>query len=227
LCVTEFTGMHRPVSLRRVIHSFAIAEGMDDMAPIHPDHGCLFEVALGQHGFFTAGQARTCGFSWERLSAGAQRGRYIRYRRGLYRFRDYPSFPREEVVAAWLATGKDVAVVSHESALDLLELSDVTPYAIHLTVPRSKRNHPNIPGVRIHTTTKPFGPLDLITREGIRMTSAARTILEAAEWGTGPEQIEMAVHQAIDRGLATRSQLLGDASSRPARVQNLVTNALR
>jgi predicted transcriptional regulator of viral defense system len=200
---------------------------MGDTMPDHPDHSCLFEVALGQHGFFTAAQARTCGFSWERLSDGTRRGRYIRYRRGLYRLRDYPSFPREEVVAAWLAAGQDVAVVSHESALDLLELSDVTPRAIHLTVPRPKRNRPKLPGVRIHTTTKPFGPLDIITRDGIRLTSAARTILDSAEWGTGPEQIEMAIHQAISRGLATRSQLLEDVSTRSARVRDLVVNTLQ
>lgn len=199
---------------------------MGDTKRRPPDHQCLFGMASGQHGFFTSVQARTCGFSWERLSDGAHRGRYIRYRRGLYRLRDYPSFPREEVVAAWLAAGKDTAVVSHESALDLFELSDVTPHAIHLTVPRSKRNHPNLPGVQIHTTTKAFGPLDITTRDGIRLTGAARSILDAAEWGTGPEQIEMAIHQAIARGLATRSQLLRDVTTRTARVRSLVANAL-
>lgn len=200
---------------------------MGDVMPANPDHQCLFGVASAQHGYFTSSQARTCGFSWERLSDGNRRGRYIRFRRGLYRLRDYPSFPREEVVAAWLALGKDTAVVSHESALDLLELSDVSPYAIHLTVPRTKRNLPNLPGVRIHTTTKPFSPIDVITRDGIRLTGAARTILDAAEWGTGPEQIEMAIQQALARGLATRTQLIKDASDRTKRVQDLVTNALQ
>ena len=174
-----------------------------------------------------ASQARACSFTWERLSDGAQRGKYIRLRRGLYRLRDYPSFPREEVVAAWLALGKDTAVVSHESALDLLELSDVIPHAIHLTVPRSRRNLPNLIGARIHTTTKPFGPLDIVTRDGIRLTSAGRTILDAAEWGTAPEQIEMAIQQAIARGLVTRTKLTQDAANRSQRVQALVKNALQ
>ena len=35
------------------------------------------------------------------------------------------------------------------------------------------------------------------------ITSATRSILDAAEAGTAPEQIEMAVTQAMDRGLAT------------------------
>ena len=59
---------------------------------------------------------------------------------GVYRFRDYPPSPREEVAAAWLAVGQDVAVVSHESALDLWDLSDVIPGAVHLTVPRAQRS---------------------------------------------------------------------------------------
>ncbi len=42
-------------------------------------------------------------------------------------------------------------MVSHESALDLLGLSDVTPSAVHLTVSRARRNVPSIPGVKIHT----------------------------------------------------------------------------
>jgi predicted transcriptional regulator of viral defense system len=131
------------------------------------------------------------------------------------------------VVAAWLVLGKERAVVSHESALDLLELSDVIPHAVHLTVPRSKRNFPNLPGVRFHTTTRPFTALDIVTSDGIRLTSAGRTILDAAEWGTAPEQIEMAIQQAIARGLVTRTHLAQDAAGRSRRVQNLVNNALR
>ena len=192
-----------------------------------PDHPCLFERASEQHGYFTSAQARACGFKWDVLTDATRRGRYIRIRRGLYRFRDYPTFPQEEVVAAWLAIGKDTAVVSHESALDLHDLSDVIPNSVHLTLPRSKRYVPKIPGITIHTTTRPFRPLDLVTHEGIRVTSAGRTILDAAEWGTGPEQIEAAIHQAIERGLITGNQLTQDARGRSRRVINLVEVALR
>jgi hypothetical protein len=34
-------------------------------------------------------------------------------RRGLYQLRDYPSSPREQVMAAWLSADKEQAVVSH------------------------------------------------------------------------------------------------------------------
>jgi predicted transcriptional regulator of viral defense system len=213
--------------LARVMRSSGIIQGMHDMMKSRPDHRCLFEAASEQHGLFTAAQARSCGFTWDLLTDATQRGRYIRIRRGLYRLRDYPSFPREEVVAAWLAAGKDSAVVSHESALDLLELSDVIPRHVHLTVPRSKRYVRPTRGVAIHTTTKPFGPNDLTVREGIRITSAGRTILDAAENGTAPEQIELAVRQAIGRGLITRDEITQEARFRSRRVADLVNGAVQ
>ncbi len=193
--------------------------------PSTPNYQCHFDIAVSQHGHFTSAQARTCGFTWERLSDVTRRGRFIRIRRGIYRLRDFPWYPREEVVAAWLALGKDTAVVSRQSALDLLELSDVIPNASHITVPRTKRHIPSIPGVKVHTTTRPFGPLDIVVRNGMRVTSAARTILDTAEAGTGPEQVEMAIQQALERGLTTKSELQEGAKRRSQRVQRLVNGA--
>lgn len=190
-----------------------------------PDHRQLFEIASEQHGYFTAAQARACGVGWDLLSDGARRGRYLRIRRGLYRLRDYPTSPREDVMAAWLAVGKESTVVSHESALDLLELSDVIPSAIHLTVPRSRRHLPNLPGVTIHTTTRTLEPGDVTLRDGMRVTSVARTIADVTEAGTGPEQVEMAIAQALRRGQTTRRRLEGATAERSRRVRDLVVGA--
>lgn len=192
-----------------------------------PDRARLFEMASEHSGYFTAEQARACGFSWALLSHHVKSGRFIRVRRGLYRFREYPSSPREHVLAAWLAVGRDVAVVSHESALDLLDLSDVIPDAVHLTVPRSRRHIPSNPGVRVHTTARPLRSDERIVRDGIVLTSAAPSILDAAEAGIGPEQVEMAVTEAIERGLTTEEQLRRDAGERGQRAATLVASALR
>jgi predicted transcriptional regulator of viral defense system len=146
---------------------------------------------------------------------------------GVYRLRDYPSSPYEDVVAAWLEAGKDTAVVSHESALDLLDLSNVIPNAVHLTVPRGKRFKRNRPGLVIHTTTRPLQPSEIVTRHGIRLTSPLRSILDAAEAGNAPEQIEMAIRQALRRGMLDREQLLTSATDRPSRVQRFVRGALQ
>jgi len=200
---------------------------MNDTTGLKPDHTGLFGVASGQHGFFTSSQAREFGIGPDLLSHAVKRGKFLRVHRGVYRFRDYPGFHREEVVAAWLAAGKDVAVVSHESALDLLELSNVIPNAIHLTVDRAHRYLKPTPGVILHTTTRPFEPSDLTVREGIRMTSPARTIVDAAEFGSAPEQIEMAIDEAIGSGQTTRARVERAANGRPGRVQRLVEQSIR
>ncbi|TAK30826.1 MAG: hypothetical protein EPO21_18510 [Chloroflexota bacterium] len=192
----------------------------------YPDRLRLFEIASEQGGYFTAEQARASGYSFAVLSHHVRSGRFVRVRRGLYRLREYPSFPRDEVLVAWLAAGKDVAVISHESALDLLDLSDVIPDAVHLTVPRSRRYLPAAPGVKIHTTERLIRPTDRTIRGGMVITSAARTILDAAEAGTAPEQIEMAVAQAVERGMVLPDQLRRDAAERGRRVATLIEGAL-
>ncbi len=199
---------------------------MGDETCLLRDHACLFAIASEQQGYFTAAQARDCGFGWDLLAYHARRGRFIRLRRGLYRLRDYPTSRHEEVMAAWLAVGKDQAVISHESALDLLGLSNVIPSAVHVSIPRSRRHLPALPGVTIHTTSRSLRREDVTVREGMRLTSAARSILDAAEVGTAPEQIEMAVLQALERGLATAPQLLQDAGERSQRVSRLMSGAL-
>jgi predicted transcriptional regulator of viral defense system len=188
---------------------------------------CLFHIASGQAGYFTAAQARECGFSRALRSHHTKGGRFIHIRHGLYRFHEYPSSPREHVLAAWLSVGKDVSVVSHESALDLLDLSDVIPDAVHLTVPRSRRSLPSMPGVKIHTTGRPIGPEERWIRDGIAVTSATRSILDAAENGADPEQIELAVAQAVERGLAGAVELRLAASDRSRRVAHLIAGALQ
>jgi predicted transcriptional regulator of viral defense system len=191
-----------------------------------PNRARLFELASEQGGYFTAAQARARGFSKSLLAHHAKSSRFIRVRQGLYRFREYPSSPREDVVAAWLATGKEVAAVSHESALDILGLSDAVPEVVHLTVPRARRYRSRFPGIAIHTTTRRLGKSDVVVREGIRVTAPARSIVDAAQAGTAPEQIITAVEQALDRGMATESKLLASAKARGGRVERLVRQVI-
>jgi len=71
---------------------------MNDIAA--PDYASLYGVASTPAGYFTTRQATEHGVSWRALTHHAARGRFQRVRRGLYRFRDYPSPPHEDVVAA-------------------------------------------------------------------------------------------------------------------------------
>ncbi len=131
---------------------------MHDTVHRPPDAQGLFALASEQAGYSTSTQAHEYGYSTQLVGHHVAGGRFQRARRGIYRLRDYPSSPREEVMAAWLAAGKDSAVVSHESALELLGLSDVVPATIHVLVPRDRRwVYPLWGGHRAHHHARP-GP---------------------------------------------------------------------
>lgn len=191
-----------------------------------PDARGLFAVSSEQAGYFTSAQGRAHGYSAQLLGYHADQGRFERVRRGLYRLRDYPSSPREEVMAAWLAAGKKSTVVSHESALEALGLSDVVPATIHLLVPRGRRWVRALPGVRVHTTADTLAPDEIVTRQGMRITAPPRTILDVADSGTAPEQVIMAVEQACARGIISAARLRQAAMRRDRRVQDLIDRAL-
>lgn len=190
-----------------------------------PDENKLFELASGQQGYFTSAQAAAAGYSRSLLSHNSKEGRFVRSRHGVYRLRQYPSSPHEDLMAAWLAVGK-TAVVSHESALSMLELVDTIPNQIHITIPRSRRYKKAWPGVKIHTTIKPLTKQQTLTREGISITSPTQSILDFAESGGAPEQVGTAISHALQKGLITRSGLIEAAQQRSERVERLVSSAL-
>jgi predicted transcriptional regulator of viral defense system len=143
----------------------------------------------------------------------------------VYRLADFPSSPREPLIAAAAALGKD-AVVSHESALQLYGVSDVAPSRLHFTIPRHRR-YTTAPAdnVELHTTTRPFRPGDVVQHEGFRSTSLARSIVDSARTHTGPEQVVMAVREGLRRGLVTPRQLERAAQDAPKRVRDLIEEA--
>lgn len=198
---------------------------MNDKTSVRPDHESLFQTASAQAGYFTTEQAAAAGFSSALLTHHTKTGRFLRAARGLYRLRDYPSEQGEEIVAAWLRQAPG-AVVSHESSLELLGLSDVIADQVHLTVSRERRRLVPQAGVAIHTTTHPLGDGDLISRQGVRLTAPARTIVDVAAAGMAPDQVLAAVRQALRRGLTTPVLLREAARSRGQRVQRLIEVAL-
>lgn len=197
---------------------------MNDRAA--PDYASLYALASAQAGYFTTRQAVEYGVSWRALTHHTHSGRFQRLRRGLYRFRDYPSSPYEDVVAAWLAIGAARGIVSHETALDIYDLTDIIPSSVHLTVPRAQRGLRPPAGVVLHTTLHALRDDEIIIREGVRLTTPERTLLDAAEAGTAPDQVERGIQAAIKRGWITPAQLRDHAAQRGGRVARLVATAL-
>jgi predicted transcriptional regulator of viral defense system len=187
----------------------------------------LGRVAESQAGYLTTAQAEQAGFHRNSLRHQAREGGRLEHAgRGLYRLRFYPSSPFDHVAAAWMLAGSEIAVVSHESALELYDLSDVIPSKIHLTLPRRYRHRKAPAGVRFHYPREPLADGEIRRVHGLPSTSVERTILDALEAGTQPEQIEMAVHQAVERALTTPRRLGAAAARRAATVRATVERLL-
>lgn len=191
------------------------------------NHDDLYRRAEAQAGYITARQAVAAGMDRSTLRHHARPGgRYERVRRGLFRLRHFPSSPHEHVVAAWLPLRDAGAVVSHESALELHGLSDVIPDAVHLSLSRAERGRRRRVGVSLHTLSRPPMKAEIRQVDGLPVTSPERTIVDVLEAGAQPEQVALAIGQALERGLTTPRRLIEAASERSARVRRFVERRL-
>jgi predicted transcriptional regulator of viral defense system len=187
-----------------------------------PDVLGLEAEAYQQGGYFNAGQARAHGISRQLLDHHMSRGRFERVRRGLYRIQGFPTTEHDDMREAWMAVGGADALLSHDSALALLDLSDSIPDAVHLLVPRRHRGLRRPSGVVVHT--RPDGEdIATVWRDGLPLTAPARTLLDVAD-RLQPEQLSMAVKQGLRRGLVTADQLQEEAERRHK--QNAITGIL-
>jgi predicted transcriptional regulator of viral defense system len=190
----------------------------------------LFELAATQGGYFTAAQAREIGYDSRTLWHHVKTGQLQRVSRGFYRVAEFPAHSHEDVIAAWVHAGPQRAAVSHETALALYDLTPIRQQGIHITVPRKHRPYKGqarLPGVQIHTISRPFQSDEVMQRFGVRVTSPARSIVDAAEGGTEPSAIHEAIGNALRQGLLTDGELRKAVQGRPKRVQNLVDRAIR
>jgi predicted transcriptional regulator of viral defense system len=171
----------------------------------------LFSLAVDQGGYFTAKQAQEAGYGYPHLDYHVSCGNFVRVGHGLYRLPDLPPSEHDDLIrlTLWSRNRQDrpQAVVSHESALVLHELSDLLPTKTHLTVPPGFRK--KVPaGCVLHRDMLP--PSDIEERQGFRVTTPLRTLLDAARGAISQEQLEKAVADALGRGLVRRGRL-GDA----------------
>jgi very-short-patch-repair endonuclease len=116
------------------------------------------------------------------------------------------------LIAAVLACGKG-AVLSHRTAADHWGLIRTASPAIHVTVPRIKK--PTVDGITIHLTRQ-MTSADWTVKDGIPMTSLARTLLDIAGVLSSRELIK-AIEQAEKRrifDLRAVEELLGRSRGR-------------
>ena len=185
-----------------------------------PDWPGLRLLAAGQAGHFTAAQAQALRFSEQLLSKHTAAGKFHRPQRGIYRFAEFaqPGRPRSEVeradddlVVAWLWS-ETRGVISHESALQLHNLSDALPARIHITLPPADRpRRRTVPPLYVlHFSDVPRD--DLAWMGPIPVTTPARTLRDVAEAHGDAGLLSQAAEQGVHRNLFTPGEIAGALS---------------
>jgi predicted transcriptional regulator of viral defense system len=162
----------------------------------------LETLALAQGGYFDRRDAQEHEIGDDLLSYHVGTGRFERTSPGIFRLTLAPIARHDDLLFAWVWSNYR-ATISHESALALYELSDVMPGRVQITVPPTFGRQTDL--FDLHWAS--LREEEVTTYDGLPTTVPARSIVDAASAGTGPEQIEQAIQQAIERALATPSQI--------------------
>ncbi len=168
----------------------------------------LYEIAEAQQGFFTTKQAIAAGYAEKAHSYHIRVGDWIRQYRGIYRLSNFPAAEDSELViwSLWSRNRQDIpqGVYSHETALSIHDLSTLMPSKLHLTVPLNFRRSSQIPEVLILHRAN-LNEDDIEVRQGFRVTTPLRTIIDLPKEGTVTmDIIQQALQEAMKRGLITR-----------------------
>lgn len=169
----------------------------------------LEALALSQGGYFDRRDAHQHGIGDDLLSYHVGTGRFERLFPGVFRLQIAPIARHDDLLLAWVWSNYR-ATISHESALALYSLSDVMPGRVQVTVPPAFRRQTDLFDLYRAQLRKD----EITTYEGLPVTSPARSIIDAAATGTGPEQIQLAIEQAVERALASPAQIVA-AARRP------------
>lgn len=165
----------------------------------------LAELAAEQFGLVTLADTRAVGYRDSSVAQMARRGRLERVSQGVYRvpfMRGGRLGPYMEAalwpIGAW-------GVLSHETALDLWEVSDVNPAKIHITVPSAHRTQREVPAsYTVHRGDLNAAEVSQI--EGVPVVTLERAIRDCSADRLGLDLIEQAVRNGRARGLLTAEQ---------------------
>lgn len=183
----------------------------------------LYRVAEEQGGYLTAKHAIEAGIPRSTLGYHAREtGSLERVGSGVYKLRNFPAAPHGHVIAAWLGLSRADAVVSHVSALELMEITDLIADEVHVTLPRSKRGNTVPMGVRAHFTARPIDKGDRRQVKGVPVTGIERTVADMLRASGWTEQIDLAIRQAIERGQTTLPRLKAKLPKKAERRLNAI-----
>jgi Transcriptional regulator, AbiEi antitoxin len=163
----------------------------------------LCDVAERQAGVVTSRQAATTGLSRNAVRARVRAGRWQLLHRGVYAtFSGEPS--RLAVLWAAVLWAGPGAMLSHQTAAELAELTDRPGESVHVTIP-AKRRVSSAPGVVIHVSARASA-----ARHPARLppqTRVEETVLDLADRAGTLDEAVGWVARALGRRLTTQERL--------------------
>jgi len=169
----------------------------------------LFEIAASQYGLFTAKQAIKAGFKKNNHPYHVQVGNWVREWHGIYRLARFPPHQDSEL-ALWTlwscnSNGEPQAVYSHETALQIFDVSDIMPAKLHLTVSKGFRKQASQCLV-LHRCDMP--KQDIEFRDEFRVTKPLRTLFDLIITNSVSRDIlRQALFEFLQRGLIMQQQI--------------------
>ena len=165
----------------------------------------IMDLAADQFGYVSTSQAVARGVSSNALRMMATRGVLERVSWGVYRVPIFPASPLAEYMEASLWPTGVPGVISHESALAIRDLSDVSPAEVHISLPRAFRVRRAVPGyLVIHNSDIPEG--DITQVEGIPTTTVRRAIEDCCRAHLGPALLRQAIEEGERKGYLKPSE---------------------
>jgi uncharacterized protein DUF559/putative AbiEi antitoxin of type IV toxin-antitoxin system len=151
----------------------------------------LVDLAERQHGVVSLGQLRDLGLGERGVQHRAAANRLHRIHRGVYAVGRRGLRARGLWMAAVLACGPEAAV-SHQCAAALLGLRPDNRSVIDVSVPATSARSRK--GIHVHAS-RTLRPKDVTVCDGIRCTSAARTLVDLGDV-VPARAVQRAVEQA-------------------------------
>jgi hypothetical protein len=155
-----------------------------------PLDAALAQLARRQWGVVSVEQLRALGFGRSAVTRRVRSSRLHRLYRGVYAVGHVHLGPEGLRLAAVLASGEG-AVLSHRSAAAHWGLLQTNQARVDVTARRGRRE---VAGIRLHWS-RSLAAQDTTAREGIPITSIARTLLDLSAT-VRPDRVERALAQA-------------------------------
>jgi hypothetical protein len=160
----------------------------------------MADTAAAQWGVITRSQLTEIGYSHDSIERMVHSGRLLQRHAGTYVLRGVPRSRRQDIIAAQLWAGPGAAI-SHRPAAATWDLAGVEWSIPELTTARCLR-----PNASVIVYRKRLSLGDVRMRDGIRLTSVPRTLLDLS--AVCPRGVvEQALEDALHKRVTTVAQL--------------------